>query len=449
MSKVVRERLQQTIQCMEEATGFIGKRCANVSAEKPEDVQLVIKLLADMQNLAIAFGTRVEKLKGLETRTVAELEKYCECLFLVNESIGMAEAADAIKNLTMQLEQVKSAFEVDFPDKKEMVFLPYKASMWDSLESVWKAADADPECDAYVIPIPYYDKNPDGTLGAVHYEGDMYPDYVPITDYKTYDIEKRKPDVIFIHNPYDECNYVTSVEPRYYSKKLTNYTNCLVYIPYFVIDENRKLDQIEHYVLTSAVINADVVVVQSDKVKEKYIEILNKFYRENGREVPDFSNKILGIGSPKFDAVNRKKPKLEDIPKEWRKIIGDGNKKIVFYNTHLSLLMPVYSKIFLRKLQEVLSYFKQREDVILLWRPHPLTIQTIKSMNPEVLELYLDIVNRYKDEKWGIYDDTADMERSIALSDAYYGSESSVTVVYRQTGKPVLLHNEKIPTEVV
>lgn len=449
MSKVVRERLQQTIQCMEEATGFIGKRCANVSAEKPEDVQLVIKLLADMQNLAIAFGTRVEKLKGLETRTVAELEKYCECLFLVNESIGMAEAADAIKNLTMQLEQVKSAFEVDFPDKKEMVFLPYKASMWDSLESVWKAADADPECDAYVIPIPYYDKNPDGTLGAVHYEGDMYPDYVPITDYKTYDIEKRKPDVIFIHNPYDECNYVTSVEPRYYSKKLANYTNCLVYIPYFVIDENRKLDQIEHYVLTSAVINADVVVVQSDKVKEKYIEILNKFYRENGREVPDFSNKILGIGSPKFDAVNRKKPKLEDIPKEWRKIIGDGNKKIVFYNTHLSLLMPAYSKIFLRKLQEVLSYFKQREDVILLWRPHPLTIQTIKSMNPEVLELYLDIVNRYKDEKWGIYDDTADMERSIALSDAYYGSESSVTVVYRQTGKPVLLHNEKIPTEVV
>ena len=42
----------------------------------------------------------------------------------------------------------------------EAIFLPYKASMWDSLESVWKAADADPECDAYVIPIPYYDKNP-------------------------------------------------------------------------------------------------------------------------------------------------------------------------------------------------------------------------------------------------------------------------------------------------
>lgn len=449
MSKVVRERLQQTIQCMEEATQVIEKKCSNVQQDKAPEKQLLTEFLTEVQDLAIAFGTRIEQLRGIGTQTVTELESYCECLFHVSECMDSLQLSDAIKELIRQMEQIKAAFEQDFPDKKEMVFLPYKASMWDSLESVWKAADADPECDAYVIPIPYYDKNPDGTLGAVHYEGDMYPDYVPITDYKTYDIEKRKPDVIFIHNPYDECNYVTSVEPRYYSKKLTNYTNCLVYIPYFAIDENRKLDQIEHYVLTSAVINADVVVVQSDKVKEKYIEILNKFYRENGREVPDFSNKILGIGSPKFDAVNRKKPKLEDIPKEWRKIIGDGNKKIVFYNTHLSLLMPVYSKIFLRKLQEVLSYFKQREDVILLWRPHPLTIQTIKSMNPEVLELYLDIVNRYKDEKWGIYDDTADMERSIALSDAYYGSESSVTVVYRQTGKPVLLHNEKIPTEVV
>ena len=32
--------------------------------------------------------------------------------------------------------------------------------MWDSLESVWQAADADPDCDAYVVPIPYYDTPP-------------------------------------------------------------------------------------------------------------------------------------------------------------------------------------------------------------------------------------------------------------------------------------------------
>ena len=46
--------------------------------------------------------------------------------------------------------------------QKKIFFLPYKASMWDSLESVWKAAVEDKEhCEAYVVPIPYYDIDSD------------------------------------------------------------------------------------------------------------------------------------------------------------------------------------------------------------------------------------------------------------------------------------------------
>ena len=70
-----------------------------------------------------------------------------------------------MKNIRNLLKEIKNSILYDINDsKKEVVFLPYKASMWDSLESVWKAADEDPECDAYVIPIPYYDKNPDGRV---------------------------------------------------------------------------------------------------------------------------------------------------------------------------------------------------------------------------------------------------------------------------------------------
>jgi len=49
----------------------------------------------------------------------------------------------------------------------------------------------------YVIPIPYYDRNSDGSLAEMHYEGDMFPQEVPITHYLTYDISKNKPDVIY------------------------------------------------------------------------------------------------------------------------------------------------------------------------------------------------------------------------------------------------------------
>ncbi|NMB42298.1 MAG: hypothetical protein GX996_10260 [Firmicutes bacterium] len=44
--------------------------------------------------------------------------------------------------------------------KLEILFLPYKSSMWDSLESIWRAAKDDPSCDCYVVPIPYYDRKP-------------------------------------------------------------------------------------------------------------------------------------------------------------------------------------------------------------------------------------------------------------------------------------------------
>ena len=91
--------------------------------------------------------------------------------------------------------------------KKEMFFLPYKASMWDSLESVWKAADEDKEnCLAYVMPIPYCDRNPDGTPREWHCERNEFPKYVPTLDWQNVNLKAWHPDVIFYHYPYDNCN---------------------------------------------------------------------------------------------------------------------------------------------------------------------------------------------------------------------------------------------------
>lgn len=63
-------------------------------------------------------------------------------------------------------------------EQQKAVFFPYKAFSWDSLESVWRAARVDENCGTYVIPIPYYDKNPDGSLGEMYYEGDLYSEDV-------------------------------------------------------------------------------------------------------------------------------------------------------------------------------------------------------------------------------------------------------------------------------
>lgn len=65
----------------------------------------------------------------------------------------------------------------------------------------------------------------------------------PVMWYGNYDFEKRRPDMIYIHNPYDKYNYVTSVHPDFYSENLKRYTDvpeltrelCLELIEYITI----------------------------------------------------------------------------------------------------------------------------------------------------------------------------------------------------------------------
>ena len=99
----------------------------------------------------------------------------------------------------------------------------------------------------------------------------------------------------------------------------------------------------------------------------------------------------------------------------------------------------------LAKMEYVFRIFKENKDeVALLWRPHPLIKATVESMRPQLWEEYDRIVKKYQEEGWGIYDDTADVDRAIVLSDAYYGDGSSVVQMYKETGKPIMMQNVEI-----
>ena len=420
-------------------------------------VQVSMETLVDCQDYAIAVGNEIEQQYGdAGEQAVHLLEAYCENLYqMSSKSEDFVSCRKLGKKIQKQLVQIRNHIKYDLPDdKKEIVFLPYKASMWDSLESVWRAADADPACNAYVIPIPYFDKNPDGSFREEHYEGDLYPKDVPITRYDEYDLEACHPDVIYIHNPYDECNHVTSVHPYFYSKNLRNFTDKLVYIPYFVLgeidpDNQAAIDGMKHFCFTPGTIYADQVIVQSENMRQIYINEYIKAAKEMGLggEHVDrkfLEKKFLGTGSPKIDKVlNTKKEDLE-IPAEWLRIIEkpDGSwKKIVFYNISVSTLLR-YEEKALCKIESVFGIFQDnRNEVALLWRPHPLIQATIESMRPQLWEKYKRIRDRYIEEGWGIYDDSVDLDRAVVISDAYYGSQSSVVELCRKKGMPVMVQD--------
>lgn len=416
----------------------------------------VLAALGDCQEAAVQIGNVIEQSEGEGTASVACLEQYCEELYQISGQLGSI-TPQVFKS---RLEEALGRAEAEvgrIKIKKEVVFLPYKASMWDSLESVYFAAREDESCDAYVVPIPYFDKRPDGSFGQMHYEGDEYPSDIEITHYEDYNLEGRQPDAIYIHNPYDNWNYVTSVPERYYASNLKKYTEQLVYIPYFVLsemkpDEQDRIDSVKHFFFLPGIIFADKVIVQSEDMRQIYINEFIKAAKANGLtgEYVDrnvLEKKILGLGSPKFDKVHSVKREELDIPEEWKKIIEkpDGTwKKIIFYNTSINALLEQDEKM-LEKMKSVFQTFKeQQEEVALLWRPHPLIRTTIETLRPKLWEEYAQIVRQYQQEGWGIYDDTADMDRAVVLSDAYYGDSSSIVQVYQETGKPVMIQNVEV-----
>ncbi|MCH5281313.1 MAG: hypothetical protein J1E61_07560 [Lachnospiraceae bacterium] len=425
MRKMQKQQVMDFIKLLGQAHDELKK-----NIEK-KDVQAAGNLLMDCQDGAIELGSLIEQTEGEGCVAIAILQDYCEEVYQIYEKLEQGESVDSLKShkiLRQLMVKFENSVRNDIPTRIEAVFLPYKAAMWDSLESVWKAADADPLCDAYVVPIPYFDRNPDGSAKEMHYEGDLYPDYVPITPYQSYDIAKRCPDMIFIHNPYDDFNYVTAVHPNYFSRNLKQYTDCLVYIPYFStsggMSEGQRSCPAYYY--------ADHIVIQAEKFRSYYD--------------PDLpQDKFLPFGSPKFDRVIDICNDPPKAPVSWaEKMAG---KKVYFYNTSINGMLA-NTDVFLKKMEYVFGCFEGRKDACLLWRPHPLLESTFESMRKGYKEKFEELKKLFFEKDLGIYDDTPNMTGTIALSDAYIGDlGTSVTSLFGIVGKPLFILDNRIHTE--
>mgnify|MGYP006906613412 CR=1 FL=1 len=441
MRKQVKKQLCESMEYLVQTSGTIGELLGRLGREQAMDI------LAQMQDLVIHIGETIEASEEDSRGLIQKLENACEVIYQLTGSLDEFKVRiHLLKELKDLLHTIDDEIQKNIPVKLEILFLPYQVSMWDSLESVWMTAKDRDDIDCYVVPIPFYDVLPDNSLGNIHYEGDRYPDYVPITSYLKYSIEARRPDVIFFHDPYDEYNRVTRIPEQYYSRNLKLCTDMLVYIPYFVSEEGGPA---EYQCYTSGVLFADRVIVQPGSIYEKYCRVYTNIVKQNGLEdklIPA-EQKFLPLGSPKFDKVLNMKCELEDLPEAWQKVIckpGGSRKKIILYNLSISPLLENREQT-LKKLDHVFQFFRERqEELVLLWRPHPLIEATISSMRPQLWAEYQILVEEYKSEGWGIYDDSPELNRAIALCDAYYGDGSSLVQLCQEAGKPVMIQDVEI-----
>ena len=273
--------------------------------------EAVLSALPSLQERAVMLGNAIEERKGEGTESVHILESFCEALFQLHtsltegESVPIEKSKEQLEGLRPLLRKLRAVLEREI--KRQVVFLPHSAKHFASLRPLIDALREREDTEVKLMPIPYFDRLGDGSLSEMHYEGENFPKEYPITDYKTYNFAAELPDCIVMNSPYDAYNPVWSVDPFFYSEKLKQYTNKLVYIPWFVTDEinpknpedGKAFYNMRYYVTVPGIMHADCTIVQSEEMKKAYLAKLSRFIEEKD-VLERLEKKILGAGSCLF-----------------------------------------------------------------------------------------------------------------------------------------------------
>ena len=78
---------------------------------------------------------------------------------------------------------------------------------------------ATPDTDVYVMPLPYYYKEYDGSFkDEMHIDTEEFiKANIPVTDYSRFDLSLLCPEKIYINSAYDEYNMAVSVDTRFFT----------------------------------------------------------------------------------------------------------------------------------------------------------------------------------------------------------------------------------------
>lgn len=295
-----------------------------------------------------------------------------------------------------------------------VLFLPYQASMWDCMHSIWLAADADPDVQATVVPVPYDELDTDGNV-LRHQPGETMPKGVPTEDAESFSLRSYRPDVIFIHNAYDEYNRITRVAQRFRTHALRELGARIIYVPYFIVGKTLPLAQRQ----LAGYTNVDHIVLQTPE--------------HAAQMPPEIRHKLLPLGSPKSDWV------MAAISTPATMLPGQQDRLTVMFTTSIIEFLT-NGEASLARVCEILQYAYENPKTHIIWRPHPLLANTLASMRPHLLSAYVEALKLAKRLPNVFLDLSPDYSWALPIAQGYIGlSPSSLSVLFGMAGTPVLI----------
>ena len=399
------------------------------------NLEVLTGIITDAQQLAADMGTLVEQVKGLEracTKNVTEaLQKFCDSVYEDYCDIAGGMEKDRLLLGNAALARVIDCVRENITDRREILMLPVGIREWTIFGKIYEELIKDENTDIYVVPLPLIKKSFLGKIlmGDEEIEAltdpTLYPDGIIYTDWREYDISIHCPDVVYIQNPYDGVNPVHTVPRAFYAENIQVYADRIVYVPIAKTAEFGKEDlsdlyNLKHYVTAPGIIYADEVIVQSDNIKEQYINALKGFAGEDTEDV--WKNKIT-VKESLFEI------KIDKPAKRMFFCIGANE-------------LTEHGDILIQAVRDRLGIFKESASKLsfsIALYPDDRSLWT--GVNEQLSKELFDIIDSAMDSKE--FDEihvTAREADSIASCyDAYYGNPSPFVPAFTAQKKPVMI----------
>ena len=305
--------------------------------------------------------------------------------------------------------------------KKTIVFFAQEFSLWPSFETVWAYFQTRDDVVCKLV-VSYDYEFSQITLDDYQAMLNAYRDHgLPAQSWKSYNLMTNCPDMVFYMKPYERRR---SNPQSLMIENVMQYVPYTVYISYcFDVQGGKTLHKFFYGM--PAFYHMWRIIGYS----QFYQQMMAKYGYRNAENV------VL-LGHPKFDiSYNIARDDRYLNPAWQQKIAG---RPVVLWNSHFSIRPNEGVGTFFRWWQVLISYFRSHQDLVLLWRPHPIFWELVdqhKVPNERQLLAWIDSVSNMPNV---IVDRSGDYRHALRTSNALISDATTFLAEYRPSGKPIL-----------
>lgn len=381
------------------------------------------------------LGTLIEKTKGEHRQHVKEiiqiLEEYCCALTEFYQSMaqdGLIPDFDILQN---SLKKVKDCICTNISCRKEILFLSIGQKEWARLKPFYEEALNDENTDVYIVTLPLMRKD---ILGNVSGSDTPVPngydglDPAHVMEYADYNPALHTPARVYMQFSYDGENPYLTIPSKFYSSELRKFTDELICVSIGDTSDFSEQDTTDQYTLrchvcTPGVIYSDTVYVQSDNIKNQYINALRKFTGMGSTEV--FNGKIV---------INQHPTQASDT-------YTDHSIKQLLFCIGLNELSE-HPDIFIDSVRKKLSIFNDASERInISITLYPSDHREWEKINTSAATELFGIIEHLILKKKANLVEYIPSQADCIISgfDAYYGSPSPLVPAFTAQHKPVMI----------